>query len=480
MKTIHHCVIALVLLFTTMNSQPSSNIDRTKRPTSKPTPRASLPDIQKATLANGLSVWLVEHHEMPTVTMHLVINAGSDHDPLDLSGLASLTADVLDEGTTGRDALQLADELESIGASLNVSSNIDGSFVTLGVLAKHLARGLAVFSDVISHPTFPQKEFERLRKQRVTSLLQQRDMPDVIASNVFSIVLYGPQHPYGNNLTGTEGSLGKMTREDLSKFYEANYRPNNATLLVVGDVKLESIVPLLNASLTDWKEGAIQSLRLPEPNPIASREVFLVDKPGAPQSQVRIGYPALSRSTPDYFPVLLMNRMLGGQFTSRINLNLRERHGYTYGARSGFSFNKSVGPFSASAGIVTDKTDSALHEFLKEIDLMKEEGLTADELSFVKKGVAGNFALTFETPGQIAGILQTIILYGLPEDYYNHYLQRIDAVTLADIRRVASKYLDSSRMAVVVVGDLATIEKPIRAANFGPVALVDVNGKVLP
>lgn len=456
------------------------DIDRTKRPASKPAPKVALPDIQKETLKNGLKIWLVEHHELPTVAFNLVIQAGSDHDPITQPGIASMTADVIDEGTKTRDALKISEEIETIGASFSTGSSWDGTFMTMSTLTKHLDKALDVFTDVLLNPTFPEKDFERLRKQRLTALLQQRDQPPIIANNAYSHILYGSNHPYGNNPSGTEIALKGMATADLVKFYETYYRPNNATLIVVGDVKLSEITSRLERSLADWKQGEVPAFSVPEAKPVEKMQVYLIDKPGAPQSEVRIGYPALARSTPDFFPVVVMNRMLGGQFTSRINLNLRERHGYTYGARSGFSFQKGAGPFTAQGGIVTEKTDSALHEFLSEIDLMRDKGMSNEELEYVKKGLLGNFALTFETPSQIAGALQNIVLYGLPENYYQDYLQNIEAVSLGDVDRVAKKYLDASKMAIVIVGDLARIRDSISGMNLAPVSLCDLDGKPLP
>jgi zinc protease len=456
------------------------DIDRTKRPIGKSAPKIHLPNIQKATLKNGLQVWLVEHHELPTVAFNLVVQAGSDHDPVGQPGIASMTADLMDEGTTIRDALQISDELGSIGAMLNVSSSYDGSFLTLNTLTKYLDKALAIYVDVLTHPTFPKKDFERIKNQRITTLIQQRDQPTVIANNAYSLILYGANHPYGNNPVGTELSLKAMTRESLQKFYETFYRPNNATLIVVGDVILEVLVSKLDGALTEWQSNAVPSYSIPQPKTIDQKRVYLIDKSGAPQSEIRIGYPALARSTPDYFPVLVMNRMLGGQFTSRINLNLRERHGFTYGARSAFNFQKGAGPFTASAGVMTEKTDSALHEFLYEINLMKEKGMTADELVYTKKGLTGNFALTFETPAQIAGALQNIVLFGLPENYFENYLQLIEAVSLEDVQRVANKYLDTSKMDIVVVGDVSKTKDGISSMKIGDIILCDVDGNPLP
>jgi len=469
-------ILTLIFSFTSMSQ---GNIDRMKRPVPGPAPKIKLPEIQKAVLSNGLNVWLVEKHELPTVAFNLVIQAGADHDPKGQPGMASMTADLLDEGTKSRSTLEISDEIESIGASFGVYSNFDGSYMTLNVLKKYMERGLNVFSDVLSNPVFPVKEFERLKVQRLAALLQQRDQPVAIANNAFSYILYGTDHPYGNNPAGNEASLKALSRDDIQMFYQSCYRPNNATLIVVGDIKLGEVTAILDRTLSGWKKGDVAPFTVPDPKSCDKMRVYLIDKPGAPQSEIRIGYPALSRSTPDYFPVQVMNRMLGGQFTSRINLNLREKHGFTYGARSGFSFQKGAGPFTASSGVTTEKSDSSLREFLYEINLMREKGMTAEELEFVKKGLLGNFALTFETPAQIAGALQSIILYGLPENYFNNYLQNIDAVTLKDVDRVSKKYLDTSKMAVVIVGDLSKIKEPIASMKVGDVTVCDTDGKPL-
>jgi predicted Zn-dependent peptidase len=454
----------------------TQDIDRTVRPKGAGTPRVDLPDIQKATLKNGLKVWLVEGHELPLAAFNLVINNGSDTDPAAKAGLASLTADVLDEGTKSRTALEIAEELDFLGANLGSNAFTDGSSVTLSCMAKHLERALKVYADVLVNPTFPQKDFDRLKQQRLTGLLQQKDRPTTIASLAFNKVLYGDAHPYGMNSTGSEESLKGMTRDDIVGFYETYYRPNNATLIVVGDVKLKSIVGMLEKLLTNWKPGTTPKTTLTPPSPIASRKLYLIDKPGAPQSEVRIGAPAVARNTPDFFALQLMNRVLGGQFASRLNMNLREKHGFTYGARSGFTFNKQPGPFVASAGVTTAKTDSSMREFFYEIDRTFADGVTAEELEFVKKGMAGNFALTFETPAQIAGQLQNIVLYNLPENYFETYLQNINNITLDDVKRVAKKYLDSSKMAVVIVGDLKVIREGLDKMSIGETVVLDVNG----
>jgi predicted Zn-dependent peptidase len=473
----------LIVLLAAMTPAPSAartDLDRTKRPAGKPAPKIQLPEIQKATLNNGLKVWLVEQHELPVVAMNLVIQAGADHDPAAQPGIASMAADLLDEGTKTRTTLQISEEIDAIGASFSTGAGVDASFVTLNTLTKHLDKALSVFTDVVANPTFPEKEFARIQKQRLTSLIQQRDQPPAIANNAFSLVLYGSDHPYGHNASGTEASVKSMTAADLEKFYKTYYRPNNATLIVVGDVTLGTIVPKLNGALANWISAEVASFSVPPPQAPDRMRVYLVDKPGAPQSEVRIGYPALARSTPDFFPVQVMNRMLGGQFTSRVNLNLREKHGYTYGAFTTFRFQKGVGPFVAQGGIVSEKTDSSLIEFLAELNLMREKGMSAEELAYSKKGMIGNFALAFETPAQIAGALQNIVLYGLPEDYYNNYLVNIEGVSLDAVQRVAKQYLDTSRMVVVVVGDLAKIKAGVMGLKLGETVVCDPDGKPVP
>ena len=479
MKTTMKYLLLGTLLVTvlSMTALGSDEFDRTRRPVAKPAPAVALPQIQKATLSNGLQIWLVEQHELPTFAFNLIIQAGSDHDPASMPGLASMTADVLDEGTTKRDALVLADEIESIGASLNVGSSVDASFMALNALSKHLDKALDIFTDVLTNPVFSQKDFERLKNQRLTDLIRQKDQPTSIANNGFNFILYGSDHPYGNNATGTEASLNSMTREDLVKFYQTYFAPNNATLIVVGDLKLSDITSKLEANLSGWAKRDIPSLTLNPAPSIEKMKIYLIDKPAAAQSEIRLGYPALARSTPDFFPVVTMNRALGGQFSSRINMNLREKHGFTYGARSGFSFYKNAGPFVASAPVVTEKTDSSIHEMMYEINNMRDNGMAEEELKFVKNGLIGGFALSFETPGQIAGGLQSIVLYGLPEDYFVNYLQNIEKVSLSDVQAVAKKYLDTSKMALLVVGDLAKIKDGIQALQLGDLIECDLDGK---
>lgn len=480
MTTVQRTLALLTLVMTTMTLGAQTTVDRTVRPSPLPTPRINLPAIQKTTLSNGLALWVVEDRELPVFAFNLVLLGGSDRDPAALPGVASMTADVLDEGTTTRDAMAIADELEFVGSSLRIGSGLDASFVSLNGLTKHLDASLAVFADVLLNPVFPQNEVDRLLKQRKTALLQQKDRAATVASLAFNRIIFGEDHPYGRDASGSEQSLAAMTRNDLVAFYSAYYRPNNATLIVVGDVRLKEIAAKLETALAGWRSADIARPAFPPTPRVDARRVYLIDKPGAPQAEIRIGYPAAARSTPDFFPLIIANRVLGGQFTSRLNLNLREKRGYTYGARSSFSFNRQPGPFIAAAGVVTAKADSALQEFIIELDRMHAEGVSDEELAFVKKGLAGGFPAGFETAGQVAGALQNIVLYDLADDYYGTYLQKIDAVTMKDVQDVCARYLDARTMAVVVVGDLATNRTGIEALRLGPTVLCDVEGAPLP
>ncbi len=455
----------------TSGTANSSTLDRTRLPPVLPPPDIALPAIHKEVLSNGLAVWFVEEHALPHLALNLVINAGTDHDPADVPGLAAFTAEMMDAGTSTMPALMIADRLDFIGAAISIHAALDATSAAMYTLTKHLGEALAVYGEILSSPSFPAEEIERVRSQRLTSLLQQRDRPAYVANVAFNRILFG-DHPYGSDPTGTEASLATLSRASIQRFYETHLCPNNSTLIVVGDARPGDLKDQFDAIFRHWKPSAEESQpigHVPGPPP---RKVYLIDKPGAPQSEVRIGCPSLPRNTPDFFPVVVMNRILGGQFSSRINMNLRERHGYTYGAGSAFRFAKREGPFVATGGFVSDKTDRAIAELLAEIDAMHANGITEEELVFSKKGISGSFALNFETPLQIANALQNIVLYGLPDDYYHHYVKNVQDVSLDDVRRAAEQYLDSSTMSILVVGDVKSIRSGIEALNLGEVVVL--------
>jgi len=434
-----------------------------------------VPAIQKRQLANGLPVWIAELHEVPVAQVNLVVFSGSADDPTGRFGISSMTAAMLQEGAGLRSALEIADAIDFLGADLGTASGIDSSVVRLHVPVARLADALPIMADVALRPTFPKDELERLRRQRLTMLLQARDDPGTIASVAFARVLYGAAHRYGTPQVGTAETISAFTPEDVRAFHRATFRPNNATLLVVGDVVAEKVMPWLEASFGGWKTDApaAAAARLPAAQQPATRQVYLIDKPGAPQSQIRIGWIGAPRSTPDYFPIQVMNTMLGGAFSSRLNLNLREKHGYTYGAGSGFDMRASAGPFSAAASVQTDKTAEALKEFFNELAGMLQP-IPADELARAKNYVALRFPSGFETTGDISRRLEDMLVYRLPEDDFARYVPNVEAVSAAVVHQIAEKYIQPGRFVVCVVGDLKTIEPAVKALNLGPVKVLTV------
>jgi len=467
----------LVLVLASALSAPSAQApDRNKLPASSPPPSLKLPEIQKRQLSNGLPVWLVELHEVPVVQVNLVVFGGSADDPAGKFGVANLAAAMLEEGAGSRSSLEIADAVDFLGADLGATGGIDSSAVRLHVPVARLAEALPIMADVALRPSFPRDELDRIRQQRLTGLIQARDDPSTIGSLAFARVLFGPAHRYGTATMGTTETIKAFTPDDLRAFYSSIFRPDNATLLVVGDVSVNTLLPLLETSFGGWRSSAPPATRpkLPAAPTRARCEVYLVDKPGAPQSQIRIGTVGVPRSTPDYFPLQIANTILGGAFSSRLNMNLREKHGYSYGAASQFDMRVEAGPFFATAGVQTDKTSESLKEFFNELNGILQP-VPADELARAKNYVALRFPGGFETTGDISRRLEEMLVYHLPGDYFSGYVRQIESVTAADVQRVARRYIVPDRTAVVVVGDRKTIEPGIRALNLGPINVLAID-----
>ena len=450
--------------------------DRSAPPRLGPPELLSLPPVVTRTLPNGLRIIIVEHHELPLVDLILLTGTGVEADPPGRSGLATLLAALLDEGTTSRTALQIADQKAFLGISLSTSSGWDASRISVHAPTAQLDSALALMADVALHPSFPMQELDRLRSERLTELIQLRDRGPGIADVAYPAIIYGTEHPYGRPLLGTETSVGAITRAELEQFYRTYFRPNNSTLIVVGDITAADITRRAGIAFGSWEAANVPKTAISSAQPAGTTTVYLIDKPGAAQSSVRIGNVGVPRSTKDYFGLLVANTILGGSFTSRLMQNLRETKGYTYGARSRFDMRQSAGPFTASAEIVAEKTDSALIEFMKELRAIRDT-VPATELAKAKTYLQLQMPGSFETTGQIAGQLVPIVLYDLPLDYYRTYAQQIDRLTQADIQRVAREYIDPSRLAIVIVGDRASIEGGVRALRLGEVLVRDPSGQ---
>lgn len=469
-------VLAIALMGCAATLAAQQAPDRTRPPQPGPPPSLNLPRIQKQQLTNGLPVWIVELHEVPVAQVNLLVFSGTGDDPAGKFGVASLTAAMLEEGAGARSSLEIADAIDFLGADLNVTSGSDSAAVRLHVPVARLADALPIMADVALRPTFPRAELERLRTERLTNILQARDNPATVNATAYARVLYGPTHRYGTPGAGTAMSLRSITTEDLRAHYAAMFQPRNAALIVVGDVTPANVLPLLEGSFGRWTTSA------PAPAPArpadapqhALRIVYLVDKPGAAQSEIRIGWIGVPRSTPDHFPLLIMNTILGGSFSSRLNLNLRERNGYAYGASSAFDMRLSAGPFAAAAAVQTDKTSEALKEFVDELNAIARP-VPADELARAKNYVALQYPGNFESTADISRQLENLLVYRLPEDYFSTYVANVEAVTAADVLRVARRYIQPNRFAVVITGDRKVIEPGIVALKLGEIRLMTVD-----
>jgi predicted Zn-dependent peptidase len=436
----------------------------------------ALPPILTRELPNGLKLMIVEQHELPLADFVLLVGSGSTTDPANKTGVANLTSAMLREGTTTRKSLEIADQIAFLGINLNPSSSWESSTISLHTPIAQLDSALALFADVTLHPSFPVNEFERIRKSRLTDLIRLKDQGPAIANLAFPAIIYGSGHPYGAATLGTEASVKSLSIADLQNHYQTNFKPNNATLIIVGDVNPTQIEQKINSLFGSWQRGDVPQPTYADPPKAGTTTIYLIDKPGAAQSSFRIGSVGVPRSTKDYFALQVMNTILGGSFTSRLMQNLRETRGYTYGARSVFDMRRAAGPFLASAEIVTAKSDSALLEFMKELNGIRQS-VPASELSRAKRYLQLQLPGNFETTQDIAFQLVPVALYGLPLDYYNNYVQNIESVAQADVARVAQQYINPGSLVVVIVGDRKTIEQGLKATNIAPIVVRDMTGQ---
>ena len=447
-----------------------------KLPKPGPQPKLSLPPIEKTELANGLEIWMVEQKELPIVSMNLVLKTGSSNEPDAKVGVSTFMSQLLEEGTKTRTAADIANQLQSLGANINTGSGWDSTNVTLQTLTKNLDQALEIYSDVIQNPAFPAKELESRKTRSLIGLRQLRSNPNAISNVVYNKVLYG-EHPYGR--VNNEATIKAITREDLVNYYESTFRPNNGVLIVVGDFDKAELKSKIEKSFANWKAGDVSARSLPVAKPIEKARIFIVDRPGSAQSVVSVGQVGVDRSNPDYYALNVMNTILGGGFTSRINMNLREDKGYTYGARSGWSFRRGAGPFSAGGDIQTAYTKEAVAEFIKELnDIRGGRPVTQKELEYNKQSLIRRFPAGFETVGQMSQQLANLVVYDLPDSYINDYIAKVNAITVEDVNRVAKQYLDPAKMAIVIVGDRKVIEPGLKELGYG-ITILDTEGNAL-
>jgi zinc protease len=444
-----------------------------KRPGPGPPRPYHFPRFERATLDNGLSVIVVPVRKLPVVTLSLVMDAGAVAEPAGEEGIARLTARVLLEGTKGRSGDALTESLERLGASLDADAEWDSSSLSMTVLASRLSDAMALVAEVVLEPAFPDRELERLKAERLAEILQRRAEPRGLADDMFARFVYASNSRYAVPDAGSAASVSALSREAVATFHAARYRPGSATAIIVGDIGVDDALRVMGARFAGWpshRSAVVQADDRPARRTCA---VHVVEKTDAPQSELRIGHVGLPRAHPDYFAALVMNMLLGGLFSSRINLNLREAHGYTYGAFSAFDWRRQAGPFVVASAVRSDVTAAAAREVMMEIDRMRAEKVNADELSLATSYLAGVFPIRYETTAAIARALAAMVVYGLPADYFDTYRDRVQAVSASDVLRAARDFLHPEELQLVAVGDPAVVREPLAALSLGPLQVHD-------
>ncbi len=465
---------ALLLMPTVLRAQ---QFDRSKPPVLGAPKRLTLTTPRERTLPNGLRLIIVERHELPVVDVSLVVGAGSDVEAPGKGGLATLTANLLDEGTPGRTALDVAEQQAFFGARLFTTAAFDRALISLHAPVAVLDSALSLLADVVVRPTLESKEFTRLRSERMTALLQEKDRGPAMADRAFAALTFGEAHPYGRSVNGTQAETEALTRDDVADFHRTWYRPNNATLIIVGDVTTQGAIALARRLFGGWTRTTLPPRpQATAPAPTNATRIVVVDKPAAAQSSFRIGGVGVNRASPDYYPLQVLNTVLGGSFTSRLNSNLRETKGYSYGASSNFALRRYVGPWSAGGEIVSAKSDSALLEFLKELRAIRDT-VPAEELAKAKRYLTLGYADRFESTADVANGIAAVASLGIPLAELAKYQAKVDAVTVADVQRVAARYIDPSKLTIVIAGDRATLVPALTALRVGAVDVRDMYGR---
>ena len=443
-------------------------------------PRAyHFPDFERHTLPNGMRVIVAPVPKLPVVSMMAIIDAGAICDPPGREGLAQLTARALVEGTRRFDGQALTERLEGIGASVDPTTDWDYVAASTTVMTDRANDALVLLAEVLIAPSFPDREIERLRSERHSELLQQRAEPRGLADEMFSRFLYSADSRYGEPEGGNERSIMAITRNDIVAFHRDWYRPDGTTLIIAGDIGFAEAMEMVESQFASWGGSRSQTTVVRDRAASSSRRVYVVGKDDAPQSEVRVGHVGVPRSHPDYFAIVIMNAILGGLFSSRINLNLREAHAYTYGAYSHYDWRRGAGPFVVSTAVKSDVTDGAVREVLHEIERMREAEPTLEELSLATSYLDGVFPIRYETTSAIAGALAGLVVYGLPDDYFDRYRDQIRSVTSADVLAAARRHLHPEQLQIAVVGDPSAVRGPLDQLALGPMVLLDSEGKTI-
>ena len=447
-------------------------VDRSRLPALAADPQFTFPQIVRHELANGLKIRTVEHQGVPVVTLVMQIDGGLGADPPECEGLASLTADMVDEGTGSLSAIDVSDALARIGGEYDVEVGADVTMFTLTTLARFADRGARLLSNMLTSPSMRDTDFERVRKLRLDRLRQLKDLPPAVAERAFLELLY-PSHPYGHLAIGGDASLRALTLDDAVRFHASTFLPWRATLVVAGAMPHDELLAVARNAFGKWT-GEERLLNVPSAaahvtaDANASACLAIVPRDGAAQSELRIGHLSARRDTPDYAPLVVMNAILGGQFVSRINLKLREEKAFTYGARTGFDWRRGLGPFSVQTSVHTAATAESIADTLQEIaGLRGPRPATPQEMSLAQASLTRGYPRNFETAGQVARSVAQLALFGLPDTYFAEFVPKVNAVTADDVTRVAQNYLDPSRAIALVVGDRKVTEESLVQLGLG-------------
>jgi len=469
--------VTVVILLAGVPSLAQQTLDRTKVPPPGPSPVLHVPTWTKTQLSNGATLIVSERHNLPLISFTITFVGGSNQfEPESKRGVAAMTSSMLTEGTPTKTGDQLSDALQLLGTNVNASVGGEEGSIGFVSTSKNFEPTLAILADMMLNSTFPADALERLRGRTLVNLAQAKDQPNVISAQVFARVLYGAAHPYGQR--PTEVSVKAITRDDVVAFSKAYFQPGRAIITVVGDTTTAKAKSSIEKGLAAWsKAGDKPSFNYPQVPELQPAKIYLVDKPGAAQSVVTIGLPGPPRNTPDYFALQVLNTILGGQFQSRLNANIREQKGYSYGVNSVFSFGKGPGPFRAGGAIFSAKTDAALIEFMKELKGIEgDRPITDEELKTAKDSLIQGLPARFASVSAVSNSITTLAVQGLPDDYYQSYAKNVSAITKDDLLRVAKQYIDLGHLAIVIVGDRSAVEAALKATNIAPITILDIEG----
>lgn len=447
------------------------------RPVPGPTRDYRFPAFERLTLDNGLALVVAPVSKLPVVTVLALVDAGASADPAGREGVALLTARALAEGTETSDGAELAEQFEQLGTALDTSADWDSTIARITVTTDRFPAALERLADVLRTPSFPERDVERLKQERLAELLQQQAEPRGLADDMFDRFTYASDSRYALPDGGTESTVNALDRRAAEEFYRAQYTPGTTTLIIVGDITTDAARSMTTDAFGSWS-GTAASLRPPSDQPARlSRTVHVVGKADAPQSELRVGHVGVPRRHPEYFSIIVMNAILGGLFSSRINLNLREVNAFTYGAFSSFDWRRGAGPFSVSTAVRSDVTDAAVREIMHEIERIRDVEVTEAELTLATSYLDGVFPIRFESTNAIANALASLVSYGLPDDYFDRYRGNIRAVNATNVLEVARAHVRPEHMQIVAVGDPAIIRAPLEQLGLGPVHSYDAEGK---